>query len=139
MSNKVLVAQATAAGGRGSVGETSSRLSTVKIQGDVSADSSTEPSRLEGDLWKKSPKVLSMAFQKRHFIVEHGELTYKSGKDEVITLKVSDILMVESVNADRLEFAFKVRTGREYFFRVETSADYSYWVRGLQRHVDHYK
>ena len=57
----------------------------------------------------------------------------------MITLKVSDILMVESVNADRLEFAFKVRTGREYFFRVETSADYSYWVRGLQRHVDYYK
>ena len=52
--------------------------------------------------------------------------------------QVADILSVTATDTQRLEFCFKVKQGREYAFRVENSAAFSYWVRGLQRHVEWY-
>ena len=52
--------------------------------------------------------------------------------------QVADILSVSATDTERLEFSFKVKQGREYAFRVETSSQFSYWVRGLQRHVEWY-
>ena len=73
------------------------------------------------------------------FTVEDGKITYDSGKGEKRSIPLSDVLSVDSTNADRLEFSLKIKQGREYAFRVETSAAFSYWVRGLQSHAQFYR
>ena len=60
-----------------------------------------------------------MGAQKREFVVDGGEMVYESGKNETQTIKMYDIVKVEAVNPDRLEFSFKVKQGREYYFRSQ--------------------
>ena len=56
-------------------------------------------------------------------------------------------------NAERLEFTLQAYQGeevkvscckagksgqkRDYQFRVESSAEFAYWVRGLKKHIEH--
>ena len=91
-----------------------------------------------------------------------GIISYSSGKGEAKTIPLADVKAVEASNPDRLEWKFTtfqvcVRAcmchrsakslgpdshhrmfapqGKTYQFRVTTSEQYGYWVRGLQQMV----
>ena len=113
-----------------------------------------------GEIHKKSPA--GPIYQARTFVVADGIISYSSGKGESKTIPLADVKVVEASNPDRLEWKFTTVQvceracmchrsakshgpdcrhqmlawqGKTYQFRVTSSEQYGYWVRGLQQIV----
>ena len=93
-------------------------------------------------------------FQERTVTVRDGRFSYLSGKDELRSVAVKDIVSVTTTSVEQFAFAITVApsqlappskaadassNGREYMFRAVHRASFDYWLHGLEEHMRYWK
>ena len=95
-----------------------------------------KPESLAGTLFKKSPKRYGL-YQLRSVAVREEALAYVTGKGEVRSVGIGEITTLVLKSPERYEFTISTSNGREYHFRAHSTKALSYWMLGLQKHMDY--
>jgi len=119
----------------------SSSLESEEARAAADADA---PERVEGELWKRSPRSVPHAkYQLRRFILDNGTLCYYSGKGEPKLLHVVDVDRLE-MSERTLEFSIvftavdrAVTSHTTFSFKAPSLATFKTWTDGLREHCEY--
>ena len=97
------------------------------------------PAPLRGILMKRSLSAFA-SYQERAVVVKDGLLAYVSGRGEIRSMGLGEIVYLGRSNSRRhsyREFCLKLANGRKYDFRTSGPDDLEFWLHGLQQHIEY--